>query len=64
MTKTAIDSRSLPALPATSPTPQPVRDPNWGRGGSYVRNPTSGARVLRERTDQCPDCTLTPTSKG
>lgn len=39
---------TLDPLPAPAATPDPfahVGDPSWGRGGSYVIDPNTGARV-------------------
>lgn len=36
--------------PAQAPTPARTPDANWGRGGSYVRDPTTGERRLIQRT--------------
>lgn len=33
-------------------------DSNWGKGGSYKRNPQTGARTLIGRTKVCVNCTV------
>ena len=48
------------ALPSVSVTgAEALPDLNQGLGGSYIRDPKTGARTLTQRTAECSDCNLT-----
>lgn len=57
--KTVADEEQIVQAPSASAAPAPVPsapDEHHGRGGTYLRDPVTGERVLVQRTAPCANC--------